>query len=274
MAGDGVFHSGCKESQSLQVGPETRLAARLAIYADGEPAVSIEDIEGTGPQELIHRLSTRIAQVIRAGGSSLPQAALKALLENLVHAGFRGVTVSILDEGHLVRIADHCPGIVDKRLARTPGYSGAGEAERQVIAGVGAGLPTAKALVEGAGGRLELDDNLGCGAVISLSVPHPSRGSARPGVPVRVGVAPEPADQATVLSRSAVTDAGKRILLLVAEVGGAGLPTICDELRVAKSAAELELEQLRRLGLVDPNGGEQMTLTPGGLAYLDGIFSE
>lgn len=259
----------------MQVGPETRLAARLAIYGDGEPAVRIEEIEGTGPQELIHRLSTRVEQVIRDNGSTLPQAAVKATLENLVHAAFRGVTVSILDGGQLVRIADHGPGIADKQLALTPGYSGADEAKRCLIAGVGAGLPTAKQLVEAAGGRLELDDNLGGGTVISMSIlsSAPVRASAE--APVRVdGEGPAGRQTAPGLARSAVSDGGKRVLLLVAELGGAGLPTICAELRVDRSAAEIELERLRRLGLVDPNGGEQMTLTPAGLAYLDGIFSE
>lgn len=262
----------------MQVGPETRLAARMAIYVDGEPGARIEEVEGTSPREFIHRLSTRAGQLIRDQDSTLPQAALTALLENLVHAGFRSVTVSILDGGHLVRIADHGPGIPDKRLAQTAGYSSATEADRCVIAGVGAGLPTARALIEAAGGRLELDDNLGGGTVVSVSLPRLREGARRDreepareepvSAGVRVAAAPIP------LARSEVSDGGKRILLLVAELGGAGLPTICDELRVARPAAELELERLRRLGLVDPHGGDQMTLTPAGLAYLDGIFSE
>jgi histidine kinase/DNA gyrase B/HSP90-like ATPase len=283
-AGDrAFFHIGLEESQSLQVGPETRLAARLAVYRDGEPGVRIEEIEGTGPRELIHRLSTRLEQLIRGEGSILPQAALQALVENLVHAGFRAVTVSVLAGGRLVRIADHGPGIADKRLALQPGYSSAGEAERSVVAGVGAGLATARALVEAVGGRLEIEDNLGGGTVVTISAggsrAHDRKSDGAAAAPVSApasavaGAAPAAPPRA-VLARSAVSDTGKRILLLVAELGGAGLPTICDELRIARPAAQLELEHLRRLALVDPHGGEQMTLTPAGLAYLDGIFSE
>src|SRR6202011_1141181 len=73
---------------------------------------------------------------------------------------------------------------------------------------------------------------------------------------------------------SELSDNGKRVLLLLAELGGSGLTTVCDELRIPSDAARSELESLRRLGLLDPGDQDHLALTPAGLNYLDGIFLE
>jgi hypothetical protein len=256
----------------LQVGSETCLSARLAIYRDGEPEPKVEEVQGTGPEELIHRLCTATERVIRDQGAILPQSAVKALIENLVHARFQSPTVSILDGGRTVRVADRGPGIADKRRAVEPGYSSAGEAERRIIAGVGAGLAVAARQAEEGGGRLEISDNLGGGTVVTLEF----AGAGRHVGPSLAG--PQLADLGrTYLASerpSELSDNGKRVLLLLAELGGSGLTTICDELRITATAARSELDSLRRLGLLDPADQAHLILTPAGLSYLDGIFVE
>jgi Histidine kinase-, DNA gyrase B-, and HSP90-like ATPase len=256
----------------LQVGPETCLSARLAIYRDGEPEPKVEEVQGTGPEELIHRLCTATERVIRDLGANLPQSAVKALIENLVHARFQSPTVSILDGGRTVRVADHGPGIADKRRAVEPGYSSAGEAERRIIAGVGAGLAVAARQAEEGGGRLEISDNLGGGTVVTLEFAGAGKDVdsdlARPqltGLRRSYAAAERPSE---------LSDNGKRVLLLLAELGGSGLTTICDELRIQAGAARSELDSLRRLGLLDPADHAHLVLTPAGLNYLDGIFAE
>ena len=118
----------------MQDASETCLSARLAIYRDGEPEPKVEEVQGTGPQEVIHKLCTATSQVIRDLGGNLPQPAVRALIENLVHARFESATVSIMDGGRTIRVADRGPGIPDKHLALEPGYSSAGGPERVVIA--------------------------------------------------------------------------------------------------------------------------------------------
>lgn len=244
----------------MQVGSETCLSARLAIYADGQPEPKVEEVQGTGPQELIHRLCTDLEAVILAQGGGIPQAAMQALVENLIHAGFRSATISVLDGGQTIRIADHGPGIEDKERALLPGFSTADCEQRRVIKGVGSGLAVAARLASGAGGRLELSDNLGLGTVVTLSMGATAPTSSRQS---GFGAAP-----------SELSDYGKRVLLLLAELGGAGVPTICDELRIPSAVAAAELEALIRLGLLDPAHGGRLALTPAGLRYLDGIFAE
>jgi len=256
----------------LQVGPETCLSARLAIYRDGEPEPKVEEVQGTGPEELIHRLCTATQRVIRDQGTVLPQPAVKALIENLVHARFQSPTVSVLDGGRTVRVADHGPGIVDKLRALEPGYSSAGEAERRFIAGVGAGLAVAAKQAEESGGRLEISDNLGGGTVVTIEFAATGRdlglGLGRPHPTRHLRSYPDAARP------SELSDNGKRVLLLLAELGGSGLTTICDELRIPPDAARSELDSLGRLGLMDPTNQSHLLLTPAGLKYLDGIFVE
>ncbi len=262
----------------MQDGSETCLSVRLAIYRDGEPQPQVEEVQGTGPDELIHRLCTAVGGVITDLGGPLPQVAVVALIQNLLHAKFTCVTISVLESGRSLRVADRGPGIADKDRAREPGFSTADDAMRRVIPGVGAGLFVAAGLAASAGGRLDVSDNLGGGTVATLSVPDPAR-----------LVAPAPEQLTSSHSSSStgaaaafrprppssqLTDGGKRILLLLAELGGAALGTICDELRIPPDEVESELDALRSRGLLDPARSHQMILTAAGLRYLDGIFVE
>ena len=127
---------------------------------------------------------------------------------------------------------------------------------------------------ERAGGRLEINDNLGGGTVVTLSYASIVGEQARNGhsEPIFAGLLIKQAGDDD--GPSELSDNGKRILLLLAELGGAGLTTICDELRIGTPMAGSELDSLRRLGLLDPADREQIVLTPAGLGYLDGSFSE
>ena len=250
----------------MQVGSETCLSARVAIYADGDPEPRVKEVQGTGPQELIHRLCTDLEGLILSRGSGIPQAAIRALVENLIHAGFRSVTISVLDDGQTIRVADQGPGIEDKERALLPGFSTADEELRRVIKGVGSGLALAAGIASAAGGRLEVSDNLGGGTVVTLSVGVAGTSTTRPRPSIEKSAAdPRPTE---------LSDYGKRVLLLLAELGGAVVPTICDELRISTLVAGAELEALSRLGLLDPTRDGRLALTPAGLRYLDGIFVE
>jgi len=263
----------------LQDGSETCLSVRLAIYRDGEPQPQVEEVQGTGPDELIHRLCTAVGGVITDLRGTLPQAAVVALIQNLLHAEFACATVSVLDSGRSLRVADRGPGIADKDRAREPGFSTATDAMRRVIPGVGAGLFVAAGLAQSAGGQLDVIDNLGGGTVATLSVPDPVRLLALAPGPLTGSQSFSSAGPSATLTQprspsSQLTDGGKRILLLLAELGGAAVGTICDELRIPPDEVESGLDALRSRGLLDPARSNQMILTPAGLRYLDGIFVE
>ena len=75
---------------------------------------------------------------VRASGGGVPEEALRELIENLVHARFSGVVISVLDEGNVVRISDRGPGIEQKERAFEFGFSGATLEAVREIRGVGA----------------------------------------------------------------------------------------------------------------------------------------
>ena len=260
----------------MQVGSESCLSARLAIYEDGQPEPRVEEVQGTGPQELIHRLCTDLEGVILAQGGGIPQPGVRALVENLIHADFRSVSISVLDHGHTLRVADQGPGITDKERALLPGFSTADPGQRRVIKGVGSGLGIAAGIASAAGGRLEVADNLRCGTVVTLSLGQAPRSQPLPSthLPLPQVLARGQLRESLEPRPTELSDHGKRVLLLIAELGGAVVPTICDELRISSPVAAAELDALSRLGLLDPVRDGRFALTPAGLRYLDGIFVE
>ncbi len=154
---------------------------RIAVYDSMSAAPRIEEVFGDSPLELIERLSARTYQVARDAGGAIPYTVIRELTENLVHAGFSGVTVSVMENGAMVRFADSGPGIGDVDRALRPGFSTATLQMRTYIRGVGSGLPIVAECMSFAGGGLEIDRNLGGGAVVTAYIARPREapGAAR-----------------------------------------------------------------------------------------------
>ena len=83
----------------------------------------------------------------------MPEESVREVLENLVHADYRGVVISVLDGGNVVRVSDKGPGVQHKDRAMEFGFSGATPEALRDIRGVGAGLGIARAEAEKVGGR-------------------------------------------------------------------------------------------------------------------------
>jgi Histidine kinase-, DNA gyrase B-, and HSP90-like ATPase len=227
-------------------GPAVR--ARLALYgAPGEPPV-VEELADGDAAVLIERLCDAVAD-----RSPLPAPAVREVVENLVHAGFRDATVSVLDGGALVRVTDHGPGIPDPARALAPGFSAAGPRERELVRGVGCGLPLARDLMAAAGGGLEIAANLGGGAAVTLSAAPP--GAATAG-------APEPA----------CSEAAREILALLLEVGAATPEALAHELGRPRAECGRELALLQHRALVVREPGGARRLTDAGAALVATLF--
>src|SRR5512145_866740 len=100
--------------------PTEPLGARVAVYAAAGDPPLVDELRDHDPVALIEALCDAVAE-----RSALPEPAVREVVENLVHAGFRDAVVSVLDGGATVRVADHGPGIADPALALQPGFSGA-----------------------------------------------------------------------------------------------------------------------------------------------------
>jgi hypothetical protein len=224
------------------------VGARLAVYgAAGEPP-AVEEMAADEPAGLVELLCDAVA-----ARSRLPALAVREVVENLVHAGFRDALVSVLAGGAVVRVSDHGPGIADPALALAPGFSSAGPDERALVRGVGCGLGLARELLEAGGGGLEIDANLGGGTAITLSVPAVD--DAR-----RVAAVPNP------------SEAAREILALLLEVGSATPEVLAGELGRPRPECGRELALLQHRGLVarDPSGARR--LTDSGTALVATLF--
>ena len=226
-------------------GPAVR--ARLALYgAPGEPPV-VEELADADAAVLIERLCDAVAD-----RSPLPAPAVREVVENLVHAGFRDATVSVLDGGALVRVTDHGPGIPDPARALTPGFSGAGPQERELVRGVGCGLPLARDLMAAAGGSLQIAVNLGGGTAVTLALAPPA-------------ATPPPAE-------APCSEAAREILALLLEVGAATPETLAHELRRPRAECGRELALLQHRALVIREAGGARRLTDAGAALVATLF--
>ena len=143
---------------------------RIAVYDTMTAPPRVEEVFGDSSAELIERLSARVYQMARDAGGSIPYTVIRELTENLLHAGFADVVVSVLDDGSTVRIADAGPGIADVDRAIRPGFSTATREMRGLIRGVGSGLPIAAECMRFNGGGLLIDENLGGGTVVTAFV--------------------------------------------------------------------------------------------------------
>ena len=178
--------------------------------------------------------------------------AIREVVENLVHAGFRDAVVSVLDGGFTVRVSDHGPGI-DDPVPRPPARilhgrprgprDGARRRRRASRSPPGSWMRR--------GGRLELADNLGGGAVVTLSAPAPD-------VP-----APEPV----------CSEAARVILALLLEIGQRPAPRDSPRSSDAPApSADGSWPPCSTAGLVAREPGGARRLTDSGAALVATLF--
>lgn len=219
--------------------------ARLAVYgAPGEPP-QVEEICDDDPVALIESVCDAIGE-----RSLLPGPAVREVVENLVHASFRDAVVSVLDAGHSLRVSDHGPGIPDPARAILPGFTTAGPEAQAVVRGVGGGLPLALEMMAAAGGSLDITENLGGGAAVTLALDAPATAPAEP----------------------VCSEAAREILALLLEIPSATPARLAGELGRARSECGRELALLQHRGLVarEPSGPRR--LTEAGAALVATLF--
>ncbi len=156
---------------------------RIASYDSMTSLPRTLDLSSDDFRAFVEDVSARVYALCREKGGSVPFVVIREAVENLVHAGFADAVVTILPDGNTVRISDHGPGVPDKQRAFLPGFTTASAAMRDFIKGVGSGLPIMRESLSAVGGYIAVEDNLGCGAVVTIS----SAGAAEPAVSADVG---------------------------------------------------------------------------------------
>jgi anti-sigma regulatory factor (Ser/Thr protein kinase) len=246
---------GESEAAALPVVPTGAEAPRIAIYdaLTSPPRVII--VEEKDLPALIASVAEKTYRYCREQGGQVPYAVIQELIENLLHACFRDVVITILDNGQTIRISDHGPGVDDKERAFQPGFTTATAAQRELIRGVGSGLPIARESLQFLRGVLTVEDNLGCGTVFTIRMP------TRP-----------PKKEAASPPEVKLTTRQTKVLVLLMELGSAGPTAIGKELGIAPATAFRELVVLQDMGLIHSIGDGKRALREEGLHLLENIL--
>jgi hypothetical protein len=239
--------------------PETPLgtaAPRIAIYDTLTSPPRVIAVEEKDLPALIASLAEKTYHCCREQGGQVPYSVIQELIENLLHAYFRDVVITILDNGQTIRISDHGPGVDDKDRAFLPGFTTATAEQRHIIRGVGSGLPLARESLQFLRGILTVEDNLGGGAVFTIKMPStPQPPASTPGVPA-----------------VKLTNRQTKVLVLLMELGSAGPTQVGKELGFAPATAFRELAVLQEMGLIHSLDGGKRALREEGLRLLESIL--
>ncbi len=144
-------------------------AVRIASYDSMSSLPRTLDLSSDDFRAFVEEVSSRVYALCREKGGSVPFVVIREAVENLVHADFADAVVTILPDGNTVRISDHGPGVFEKERAFLPGFTTASASVRDLIKGVGSGLPVMRESLAAMGGWITVEDNLGCGSVVTIS---------------------------------------------------------------------------------------------------------
>ncbi len=255
-------------------------SARIAVYDSFTASPFIVDMGSDDFLRIVEEISAKVYNLGLERGGKIPYIVIREVVENLVHAGFKDVVITVEPDGNVIRISDHGPGITDKQRAFTPGFTTATAELKRYIKGVGSGLPIVKESLELRGGCVNLEDNLSSGLVITLRgrpEEKPSNSSdftvsGKVGDPLEKDEKP---DETTNHMNDkeigeSLSSRHKKVLMLIAETGSAGPSVVAKELKLSTATAYRDLEVLEKLGLIKSADGKR-EITARGSSFVDFI---
>jgi anti-sigma regulatory factor (Ser/Thr protein kinase)/DNA-binding transcriptional ArsR family regulator len=249
---------------------DAEISIKVAVYPkSGEPEVS--EVSAASTRTASGKFSTLVMEKVEASEGRVPEEAVRELIENLIHAEFKGVVVSVLEEGNVVRVSDKGPGIERKERAFEFGFSGASPEAVAEIRGVGAGLGIARAAAERAGGTVTIEDNIGGGTVATISMletplPRPEVNDS-PGEPAPRRQYPDAVPKMNISERQ------QKVLITVLECGEVGPSTVAEKLEISVSTAYRDLSVLEEHGLVVGAESGKRAVTPLGRDLVEAIVN-
>lgn len=143
---------------------------RISVYDDMLSTPRVIVVEQSDVRTYLEDVTNTVYRTMKEQGGKLSLMIIRELVENFIHAQFSEPVISILDNGNTIRFADQGPGIGDKERAFEFGVTSADREKKRYIRGTGAGLPMVQQYVENAGGAIAVEDNLGAGTVVTVSV--------------------------------------------------------------------------------------------------------
>ena len=239
--------------------------ARVALYDDLKSAPRITKVEPARTDEYIENLTVTIYNQAKQSGGKIPYSVIREVSENFIHAQFREIVVSILDDGNTIRFADQGPGIVEKEKAQQPGFSSAIEPMKDFIRGVGSGFPIVRDYLDDRDGSIVIEDNLTHGAVVTISlVSKPASSPSSPSLPVTT---PTPIP----LPRIPLSEREQLFLKFLLREGDLGVSEMSELTELAVSTTYNTFQKLEQDGLVEKTPNRKRSLTAIGLQVAQSL---
>lgn len=169
-ATEGTAGGGDRSAAGANASESTVFSTRIAVYDDMLSTPRVVVVQPNDPRSYLEEVTNTVYRCMKEQGGALSLMVIREVVENFIHAHFAEPIVSILDGGNTIRFADQGPGIEDKERAFEFGVTSANRSMKRYIRGTGAGLPMVQQYLENAGGAISIEDNLGAGTVVTVSV--------------------------------------------------------------------------------------------------------
>jgi DNA-binding transcriptional ArsR family regulator/anti-sigma regulatory factor (Ser/Thr protein kinase) len=255
--------------QTRAQGEGAGIGVRVAVYPEGG-IPEITEMAAANPRAATIKFTKLVMDKIREQKGRVPEGAVREVIENLIHAGYEGVVISVLETGNSVRVSDRGPGISNKERAVEFGFSGASQTAAREIRGVGAGLGIARAAAEKAGGTLTIEDNIGGGTVATISVPVGEKDAE---TREQTAKASTPRRYPDAVPRMNISERQQKVLITVLECGEIGPSTVAEGLEISVSTAYRDLSVLEEHGLVACEESGKRVVTPLGRDLVEAIVA-
>jgi len=254
------------------------IPVRIAVYDNMRSIPRIIDLNFNDINNFINETSEKTYNLSHEIGGGIPYTIIKEIIENLIHADFKEVIITVLDSGNHIIVTDQGPGIEDKEKAFLPGYTSATSKMKEYIRGVGSGFPIIKETITFSGGSIDVKDNIKRGTVISLKLgltekSEEDQGSGtEPAAELPSGIVGEEKTQTDSLDKfngKILSDRQKKILFVILELEEAGPSTIAKELGFSLSTSYRELIYLEKNKLLTSSSSGKRRLSKKGMKYLE-----
>jgi len=261
----GMMHAHWTSGETDQAG----VGVRIAVYPRGGTP-EITEVSASNPGSATQKFTRIVSEKVRDAGGRVPEESIREVVENLIHARYQGVVISVLDDGNVVRVSDKGPGVENKSRAMEFGFSGAAPEAIGEIRGVGAGLGIARAAAEKVGGTLTIEDNIGGGTVATLSAVTGERVAGEGEAP---SVPPPQRRYPDGVPRMNISERQQKVLITVLECGEVGPSTVAERLEISVSTAYRDLSVLEEHGLVMADESGKRLISPLGRDLVEAIIN-
>jgi len=256
---DGQADSNKKSDNSIPV--------RIAVYDNMRSIPRVVDLSFDNIADFINQSSQKTYSLSHEAGGQIPYTIIREIIENLIHADFCEIVITICEGGNHIVISDQGPGIENKDRAFLPGFTSATQKMKEYIRGVGSGLPIVKETITFSGGSIDITDNIKRGTVVSLKIETEEKNLKTDTPPP---AAEEPREEPDKdLADLNLTLRQKKLLSLILEMEEAGPSKIAKELNFSLSTSYRELIYLEKKKLLVSSNSGKRRLSQKGIKYLE-----